>query len=178
MATVDSDHWLWRPADLSLMGAFKWKIPQPHVGDPASLPRFLAHYLSEQEQGVVLDVSLERTMLALAGALAEVVGEGVAKVDFTQPLLFNEICYALRNGAPYLLRHATVIFLRHLDAQFFNRNKTFSVDQVNAFVSGWSSIIFRAGIVGDGAWPILGRSSIWDADGHARFTLLAGAHTT
>jgi len=78
-------------------------------------------------------------MSALAGIPAEVVGEGVAKIDFTRPLFFNGICHVLRNGTPYLPRHATVTFLCHLDAQFFNTNKTFSVDQVNAFVSGWSS---------------------------------------
>jgi len=104
-----------------------------------SLVRFLAYCLSEQEQGVVLDVPVERTMLALAGAPAEVIRDGIAEVDFTQPLFFKGICHDLRNGAPYLLRRATVTFLRHLDAQFFNTNKAFSVDQAKEFLSSWSS---------------------------------------
>ena len=139
MAAVDSDDWLWRPAELSLIGAFQWKTPRPHVGDPASLVRFLEHCLLEYEKGIPVDSTIERIMLALAGAPAEVISEGIARVDFTQPLFFNGICHGLRNGAPYLLRRATVTFLRHLDAQLFDSNKTFSVDQVNAFILGWSS---------------------------------------
>ena len=139
MANVESDDWLWRPAELSLIGAFQWGIPRPHVGDPASLIRFLEHCLIEQARDIGVDDSVERTMLALAGAPAEVVGDGIARVDFTQPLFFNGICHALRNGAPYPLRRATVTFLRHLDAQLFDHNKTFTMDQVNSFISGWSS---------------------------------------
>ena len=139
MNTVDSDNWFWRPAELLLIGAFKWGITRPAIGDPAPLMRFLAHCLSEQEQGVVLDVPVERIMLALAGAPAGVIGAGIAKVDFTEPLFFDGICHALRNGAPYLLGRATVTFLRHLDAQFFNTNKTFSKDQIDKFVPRWSS---------------------------------------
>ena len=103
--------------------------------------RFLAHCLSEQEKGVVLDVPVEQVMLALAGAPAEGIRDAIAEVDFTQPLFFKGICHGLRNGAPYLLRRATVTFLRHLDAQFFNTNKIFSVDQAKKkkFVSCWSS---------------------------------------
>ena len=137
--TVDSDNWLWCPAELSLIGAFKWKIARPYVGDPAPLVRFLAHCLSEQEKGAVLDVPVERIMLALAGAPVGVIRAGIAKVDFTEPLFFNGICHALRNGAPYLLRRAAVTFLRHLDAQFFDTSKTFSKDQIDKFVPGWSS---------------------------------------
>jgi len=139
MDTVDSDDWLWGPAELSLIGAFKWKTTRPDVGDPVSLVRFLARCFSEQEKGIVQDDPLERVMLALAGAPAKVISEGFARVDFTQPLYFDGICRALQDGAPYLLRRATVTLLRHLDAQFFNTKKTFSEDQVKAFVSGWSS---------------------------------------
>jgi len=139
MDTVDSDDWLWGPAELSLIGAFKWKTTRPDIGDPASLVRFLARCFSEQEKGIVQDVPLERVMLALAGAPAKVISEGLARVDFTQPLFFDGICRALQNGAPYLLRRATVTLLRHMDAQFFNTKKTFSEDQVKAFISGWSS---------------------------------------
>ena len=139
MDTVDSDNWLWRPAELSLIGAFKWKTPRPHVGDPASLVRFLAHCLSEQGKGIVLDAPVERIMLAIAGAPAEVINEGIARVDFTQPLFFDGICHALRNDAPHLLRRATVTFLRHLDGQLFNTNKTFSAHQANEFIPRWSS---------------------------------------
>ena len=139
MDTVDLDSWFWCTAELSLIGAFKWKITRPHVGDPTSLVRFLAHCFSEQERGTVLDVPVERIMLALAGAPAEVIGAEIAKVDFTGPLFFNGICHALRNGAPYLLRRAAVTFLRHLDSQFFNTNKTLSMDQIDKFVPVWSS---------------------------------------
>ena len=139
MATVDSDGWLWSPAELSLIGAFQWGTPRPHIGDPASLVRFLERCLFEQQGGVVMDVPVERVMLALAGAPAEVISDGIARVDFMQPLFFDGICHALRNGAPFLLRRATITFLRHLDAQFFDNTKVFSVDQVNAFIPGWSS---------------------------------------
>lgn len=139
MTTVDSDDWLWDPAELSLIGAFKWKSTRPFVGDPASLLRFLTRSLSEQENGAVQDVPVERVMLALAGAPAEVISEGLAKVDFTQPLFFDGICHALRDDAPYRLRRATVTFLRHLDMQFFSSSKTFSKDQVDAFVPRWSA---------------------------------------
>ena len=140
MANVDSDNRLWRLAELSLIGAFQWAPhPRPHVGDPASLIRFLEYCLSEQEGGNVVVLPLERVFLALASAPSEVINEGISRVDFTQALFFNGICRALRKGAPYLLRRATVTFLRHLDAQFFNTNKTFSSDQVDEFISGWSS---------------------------------------
>ena len=139
LADVGSDHWLWNPAELAVIGAFQWGIPRPDVGDPAPLVRFLAHCFSQQEMGAVVDVPVERAMLALAGAPAEVIGDGIARVDFTSPPFFNGICHALRDGAPYPLRRATVTFLRHLDTQIFDRNKTFSQDQVNGFISGWSS---------------------------------------
>ena len=141
MNTVDSNNqWLWQPAELALTGAFQWETLRPHVGDPGPLLRFLKHcLLQEQEKRIVMDGPVERIMLALAGAPAEVISDGLAGVDFTQPLFFNGICHALRNGAPHLLRRATITFLRHLDAQLFDNNKTFSVDQVNAFIPGWSS---------------------------------------
>ena len=139
MAAVDSDDWLWNPAQLSLIGAFQWGTRQPHVGDPASLVRFLKHCFLEQERGAVVDDTVERIMLALAGAPAEVISDGIARVDFMKPLFFNGICHALRNGAPHLLRRATITFLRHLDAQLFDNNKTFDADQVKAFITVWSS---------------------------------------
>ncbi|KAF9782708.1 hypothetical protein BJ322DRAFT_1072149 [Thelephora terrestris] len=139
LENADSNDWLWHPAALSLIGAFKWGVPRPHVEDPTPLVRFLAHCFSEQENGIQVDIPLERTMLALAGALPEVIGDGIGRVDFTQPLFFNGICRALRNGSPYLLRRATVIFLRHLDSQLFEANKTFSDEKVDEFISGWSS---------------------------------------
>ena len=139
MADVDSDHGLWRPAELSLIGAFQWGALGPHVEDPASLMRFLEHCLSDQESGIVVDLPMERVMLALASTPSEDISKGIAGVDFTQPLFFNGICRALRNGAPHLLRRATVAFLPHLDAQFFYTDKTFSKNQVEEFISGWSS---------------------------------------
>ena len=140
MDTVDSNKaWLWHPAALSLIGAFKWKVARPHVEKPASLMRFLTHCLSEEEKGVVLDLPVERMMLALAGAPTEVIQDAIAGVDFTHPLFFNGICRALRSGAPYLLRRATVTFLRHLDKQLFNTNNIFSEGQVREFIAGWSS---------------------------------------
>lgn len=139
MTTVDSDDSLWGPAELSLLGAFKWKTTRPFVGDPMSLLRFLTRCLSEQGEGAVQYVPVERVMLALAGAPAQVISDGLARVDFTQPLFFDGICHALSNDAPYRLRRATVTFLRHLDTQFFDKSKTFSMDQVDAFVHGWSA---------------------------------------
>ena len=140
MDTVDSDDWLWGPAELSLIGAFKWKTTRPLVGDSASLLRFLAHCFSEEQgKGTVMDIPVERVMLALAGAPTEVINDGLARVDFTQPLFFNGICHALRDGAPYRLRRATVTFLRHLDAQLFNANGPLSEDQANTLVPRWSA---------------------------------------
>jgi hypothetical protein len=140
MDTADSDDRFRRPAELSLIGAFKWgTLNRPHVGDPTSLLRFLEYCLLEQEKGVAVDVPVERIMLALAGAPIEVISDGIAKFDFTLPLFFNGICRALGSDVPYHLRRATNAFLRHLDAQFFNTNKTFSAAQVDAFISGWSS---------------------------------------
>ena len=139
MANVDSDNRLWHLAELSLIGAFQWEFPtQPHVGDPAELMRFLEHCLLEREAGNV-DLPLERVYLALADTPSEVIDEGIARVDFTQPLFFNGICRALRKGEPYLLRRAAVLFLPHLDTQFFNMDRFFSSDQVDEFISGWSS---------------------------------------
>ena len=139
MANEELDDWLWRLAELSLIGAFKWGIPQPHVGDPTPIIQFLAHFFEVQEEGIVVDDSVERAMLALASAPEGAIGDGIARFDFTQPLFFDGICLALRDGAPYSLRRATVTFLRHLDAQLFNTNKTFGEDQINALISGWSS---------------------------------------
>jgi hypothetical protein len=48
MDTVGLDDWFWRPAELSLLGAFQWDTPRPIVGDPAPLLRFLEHSLSER----------------------------------------------------------------------------------------------------------------------------------
>jgi len=138
MATVESDDWLWRPAELLMFGAFKWHMQPPFVGDPAELVGFLRHCLLEQERGIVRDGPIERAMLALAGASADELGGGLSGVDFTEPLFFNGICNALRKDAPYRLRRATVAFLRHLDAQFFDTEKSFGNDQATKLVSRWS----------------------------------------
>ena len=139
MATVESDDWLWRPAELLLIGAFKWHMEPPFVGDPTDLVHLLRHCLLEQQTGLVRDEPIERIMLALGGATADELGEGLARIDFTEPLLLNGICHALRKDAPYRLRRATVAFLRHLDSQFFETNKRFNEEQATALVSGWST---------------------------------------
>lgn len=138
MGTVESDDWLWRPVELLMFGAFKWHMEPPSTGDPAELVRFLRHCLLERESGLVRDEPIERIMLALAGATADELGGGLEKVDFTEPLFFDGICHALEKEAPYRLRRATVVFLRHLDAQLFDPNKTFSEEQAAALMSGWS----------------------------------------
>jgi hypothetical protein len=139
MAAVESDNWLWKPAELLMVGAFKWNAELPPVGDPAELVDLLRHCLLEQEaQGLVRDEPIEHIMLALGGA-TDKIGEGLARVDFTEPLFINGICHALRKDAPYRLRRATVAFLRHLDAQFFNANKTFDKEQSTELVSKWST---------------------------------------
>jgi hypothetical protein len=139
MATAGTDRWLWDFAELSLIGSFQWGITRPHVGDPATLVRFLEHCLLEQKKGTVVDGPVERIMLALAGSPAKDISDGIARVDFTRPLFFNGICNALRDGAPSPLRRATVAFLRHLDTQFFNSSKTFSTEQIDSLISAWSS---------------------------------------
>ncbi|KAF9779539.1 hypothetical protein BJ322DRAFT_1214173, partial [Thelephora terrestris] len=144
IADVESDGWLWGPAKLSLFGAFKWGTSPPPIEDPSSLVRFLKHRLGEQENGINVDVPIERVLLALAGAPAEVMRDGIANVDFTQPLLFEGICRSLRNDVPRLPRRATAAFLLHLDAQFFDTEKTFSDSQVKAFVDGWFSFAQEA----------------------------------
>ena len=138
MASVESDNWLWHPAELLMLGAFKWHMEPPFVGDPADLVHFLRHCLLERERGLVRDEAIERIMLALAGATADELGGGLSRVDFTEPLFLNGICHALRRDAPYRLRRATVAFLRHLDAQLFDPNQTFDEDQATELVSGWS----------------------------------------
>jgi len=138
MGTVELYKWLWGPAELLMFGAFKWHMEPPSTGDPAELVRFLRHSLLERESGLVRDEPIERIMLALAGATADELGGGLEKVDFTEPLFFDGICRALGKEAPYRLRRATVAFLRHLDAQFFDPNKMFSEEQATTLVSGWS----------------------------------------
>ena len=139
VATVESDNLLWHPAELLVIGAFKWHMKPPFVGDPAELVHFLRHCLLEQENGLDRDQPIERIMLALGGATADEIGEGLAKIDFTEPLFLKGICHALRKEAPYRLRRATVAFLRHLDAQFFDTKHTFGQEQVTALISGWSA---------------------------------------
>ena len=138
MGTVESHEWLWRPAELLMFGAFKWHMDPPSTGDPAELVCFLEHCLLERESGLVRDEPIERIMLAPAGATADELNGGLEKVDFTEPLFFDGICRALRNEASYRLRRTTVTFLRHLDAQFFDPNKTVSKEQASALMSGWS----------------------------------------
>lgn len=138
MGNVESHSWLWFPARLLLFGAFKWGMEPPPTGDPAELVHFLEHCLLEQKKGSIQDEPIERVMLALAGATADELGGGLERVDFTEPLFFDGICHALREGAPYELRRATVAFLRHLDSHFFDTDKTFTQEQATTFVSLWS----------------------------------------
>ena len=137
MGKAESHSWLWLPTGLLLFGAFKWGMEPPHTGDPAELVHFLKHCLLEQEGGSVQDEPIERVVLALGGATADELGGGLERVDFTQPVFFNGISHALRRGAPYELRRATVAFLRHLDSHFFGAGKTFT-EQATTFVSRWS----------------------------------------
>ena len=138
IATVESENWLWRPAELLMVGAFKWHMKPPFVGDPAELVHLLRRCLLEQEKGSVQDEPIERIMLALGGASADELGGGLARFDFTDPLFFNGICHALRKDAPYRLRRAAVAFLRHLDSQLFDTNKTFDEEKATALIFGWS----------------------------------------
>ena len=139
MTSAESDDRLWRPAELLLVGAFKWHVKPPFVGDPTDLVHLLRHCLLEQQMGLVRDEPIERIMLALGGATVDELIEGLTRIDFTEPLLLNGICHALRKDAPYRLRRATVAFLRHLDSQFFDTKETFNEEQVTALVSGWST---------------------------------------
>lgn len=143
-AAVDehSDRLLWHPVELSLVGAFNWDGFRPWVGDPSALVRILRLCLLEQDRGMGRDGPIENIMFALAAASADEIGKGLAEVDFTEPLFFNGICRALRENAPYRLRRATVIFLRHLDTQLFGVDilkKGFSNGQINALMSDWSA---------------------------------------
>jgi len=139
VANVDSDEWFWRPAELLLVGAFKWNGFRPFVGDPADLLHFLRRCLLDQENGLVRDEPIEQIMFALGGAPEDEISAGLARVDFSEPLFFKGLCHALRKGAPYRLRRATVAFLRHLDTQLFKTNTTFSEEQATELVSGWST---------------------------------------
>lgn len=138
MGNAESHSQLWLPAELLLFGAFKWDMEPPPIGNPVELVCFLEHCLLEQQRETVQDGPIERVMLALAGATAGELGDGLERVDFTEPLFFDGICHALRQGAPYELRRATVAFLRHLDSRLFATNKTFTEKQATTFVSRWS----------------------------------------
>lgn len=139
MTDAVSDGSLWDPAGLSLAGAFKWDMVRPVVKDTAPFMCFLRRCLSEQEEGLPRDKPIEYVMHAIAAAPADEVSEGLARVDFTEPLFFNGICRALRKDAPTRLRRLTVILLRHLDAQYFNTDKTFSKEQATMLVDRWSA---------------------------------------
>ena len=139
VAVVYSDHRFWRPTELSLVGAFGWNGCRPFVGDPTDLLYFLRRCFSDQEQGLVRDKPIEQIMFALGGAPPDEISGGLSMADFTEPLLFNGLCRALRNCAPYRLRRATVAFLRHLDTQLFDTNTRFTEDQATELVSGWSA---------------------------------------
>ena len=139
MTDVASDGSLWRPAGLSLAGAFKWDMVRPVVKDTVPFMCFLRRCLSEQEGGLPRDEPIEYVIHAIAAAPADEVSEGLARVDFTEPLFFDGICHALRKDATTRLRRLTVILLRHLDAQYFNTNKTFSKEQATVLVDRWSA---------------------------------------
>ena len=96
-------------------------------------------HLLGQEKGLVQDEPIKRIMLALGRATLDEISEELARVDFAESLFLNEVCHALRKDAPYRLRRATIVFHRHLDAQFFDANKTFDNDQIAELVSKWSA---------------------------------------
>jgi len=139
MTDVVSDDSLWHPAELSLAAAFKWDIVRPVVKDTEPFLCFLRRCLLKQEGGFLRDEPIEYVMHAIATATAEEVSEGLARVDFTEPLFFDGICHALRRDAPPRLQRLTVILLRHLDAQYFRANKTFSKEQATLLVARWSA---------------------------------------
>lgn len=143
-ATARESGGLWHPVGLLLSGAFKWKMEPPCIGNPECLLDFLDHCLKgEQDQ----DGPTERVMLALGGATTDELRNGLAKLEVTEKPFLSGICRALREGAPYLLRRATVTFLRHLDEYLFDSNRLpagkspealFS-EYARDLVSGWSS---------------------------------------
>ena len=145
MADVVSDSWLWEPAELLLTSAFKWDMIRPAIKDPTPFVEFLRRCLLEQANGLPRDEPIEQIMHAIAAAPADEISEGLGRVDFTEPLFFNGICHALRKDAPPRLQRLIVIFLRHLDAQYFNTNDTsnpnraFSKEQASMLVVRWSA---------------------------------------
>lgn len=139
MADVVSDSWLWHPAELLLTSAFKWDMFRPVVKDPTPFVDFLRHCLSEQAKGLLRDEPIEQIMHAIAAASTDEISQGLERVDFTGPLFFDGICHALRKDAPLRLQRLTVIFLRHLDSQYFNSNNAFSDDQATTLVTRWSA---------------------------------------
>jgi len=158
VANLDSDNWFRRPAELLLVGAFKWDGFRPFVGDPTDLLHFLRRCLLDQEGGLVRDELIEQIMFALGEAPGDEVGEGLAKLDFTEPLFFNGLCHALRNDAPHRLRRATVTFLRHLDTQLFGTNGTFTEGRATKLVSRWSTSVYES--LKTSKQPLLVRASL------------------
>lgn len=144
MATVHLDDWLWKPAQLSFIGAFCCDTSFPPVGDPREMLEFLEHCLPTQESDVVEDGPIERVFCALAfSADEEVWRQSLEMVDFSQPRFVNGFRYALRHGASYLLRRATVFIFPHLDKQLFSTNPSPppSPGQAKALVAAWSSAV-------------------------------------
>jgi len=140
MESVNADNSLWHPAELLLIGAFKWDDNLAIVRDPSALVNFLQHCLLEQEQcRMVRDKPIEDIFCALAAYSSEDLKRGLAVVDFTQPLFVNGFCLALRRDAPYRLRRATVALLRHLESQLFAANTTVTDGQARELTVGWSN---------------------------------------
>jgi len=67
VATTNSDNWFWRPAELLLVGAFKWNRFRSFFGDPADLLNSSRRCFLDQENGLLRDEPIGQIIFALGG---------------------------------------------------------------------------------------------------------------
>ena len=147
MGNVNLNIALWKPARLSMKGAYngiKHDIPQ--VGNPEQLLEFLQYHMSPQQRADQGYWPIHYVFSALALASNEETHRGLATYDFSDPRFIDTTIEMLRKPeAPEnkdfkLFRESTIFVLAELDRHLFTTEKVFAdPKKASDFVLAWST---------------------------------------
>jgi len=147
MENVNLNAALWKPARLSMQGAYNGiKLDIPQVGNPKQLLEFLHYHMSPQQRADEGYWPIHYVFSALALASNEETHRGLATYDFSDPRFIDTTIEMLKkpeapeNKDSKVFRKSTIFVLAELDKYLFTTEKVFAdPKKASDFVLAWST---------------------------------------
>ena len=145
MKNVSGNAELWKPARLSIQGAYTGtKAEVPQVGDPTQMLEFLRYHMSPERWTDVGHHPIHYVFSALTLASNEETHRVLASCGFPDPLFIDTTIKALEDKDPKFknLRRITIFMLAELDNHLFTTEWAFAdPTKASKFVLAWSTSI-------------------------------------